>query len=144
MRDWAFVTRPNNWAICQERRVFGFDAEYRETVTRYLSPGDRALVWVTLPIGGVAAVISVTDVSIDQQDHIGWLTSRKEPKLFPDRVHWEPLRIFDPALGPATARDFFDRLQFIADKRRYNIYLQVALIRVAAEDVELALSWPRL
>lgn len=36
--------------------------------------------------------------------------------------------------------DFFNKLQFIPDKKRYNVYLQVALIRIAAEDVELALS----
>ena len=72
---------------------------------------------------------------------MAYLTER-EAKLYPDRVYWEPIRIFDPALGPATAPDFFNRRQFIADKKRYNVYLQVALIRIPIEDVDLALLWP--
>ena len=38
--------------------------------------------------------------------------------------------------------DFFNRLQFIPDKKRYKVYLHVALIRIATEDVELALARP--
>jgi hypothetical protein len=138
-RDWVFITRPDNWRVCFDRRVFGFDAECRETIGRYLHTGDRALIWVTLPVSGVAAVVRVNRVALDEQEHFGWTTSKGEPKLFQDRVYWEPLKLFDPALGPKTDRDFFNALQFIPDKRRYNIYLQVALIRIAADDVELAL-----
>jgi len=142
IRDWAFITRPDNWQVCQGRGIFGFDAEYRETVSRYVQPGDRALVWVTLPVGGVAAVIRITRVSLHEQEQIGWRSAKGESKLFPDRVYWQPIKHFTPALGPATAPDFFNRLQFIPDKKRYNVYLQVALIRIVPEDVELALDWP--
>jgi predicted RNA-binding protein len=140
MRDWAFITRPENWKVCEEKCVFGFDSEYRETISRYMKPDDRALVWVTLPIGGVAAAIRILKVSLDEEEHVGWTTAKGVAKLFQDRVYWEPIKFFSPALGPRSDMDFFNRLQFIPDKKRYNVYLQVALIRIAAEDVELALT----
>jgi hypothetical protein len=71
---------------------------------------------------------------------VGWVNKAGSPKLYPDRAYWRTLKLFSPALGPKTDREFFDQLQFVADKVRYNVYLQVALIRIAAEDVELALK----
>src|SRR5262249_1476941 len=139
-RDWAFVTRPHDWNIYLARRVFGFDSEYRETIHRYLHPGDRALVWVNLPVGGVAALIQINRVAIDEKEHIGCQTAKGEAKLFEDRVYWELLKLFEPALGPKTDVEFFNALQFITDKKRYDVYLQVALIRISAEDVDLALA----
>lgn len=143
MRDWAFITRPNNWEICLARRVFGFDQEYRETVSRYMMAGDRALVYVTSPIKGIVAAVQLDRVSIGESEHIGWTASGGQPKLFPDRVYWSALKFFEPPLPVAPGEEFFHRLQFLPDKKRYNVYLQVALIRISAEDVELALGWNR-
>jgi hypothetical protein len=49
----------------------------------------------------------------------------------------------DPPLPVAPGEEFFHRLQFLPDKKRYNVYLQVALIRISSEDVELDLNWRR-
>lgn len=62
-------------------------------------------------------------------------------RLFPDRVYWTALRVFDPPLAVAVGSDFLNQLQFLPDKKRYNVYLQVALIRISSEDVELTLNW---
>jgi len=140
-RDWAFITRPNNWQICLERHAFGFDAEYRETVSRYMAPGDRALVYVTAPVKGIVGALRIDRVSLDETADFGWTAASGQPKLFPDRVYWTPIKMFNPPLAIGAGSEFFNRLQFIPDKRRYNVYLQVALIRIPAEDLELALSW---
>ncbi len=140
-RDWAFITRPKNWEICLAQRAFGFDKEYRETISRYMMSGDRALVYVTSPVKGIVAAVHVDRVSLGETTFFGWTAADGQPKLFPDRAYWTPLIIFDPPLSIALGEEFFHRLQFLPDKKRYNIYLQVALIRISSEDVELALNW---
>ncbi len=100
-RDWAFITRPDNWKICLNRKAFGFDKEYRETVSRYMKSGDRALVYVTSPVKGIVAVVQIDRVSLSESKHLGWTSADGRPKLFPDRVDWAPLRIFDPPLSVA-------------------------------------------
>jgi len=140
-RDWAFITRPDNWKICLTRKTFGFDEEYRETVSRYMNTGDRALVYVTSPLKGIVSVVQIDRVSLSEAEHLGWTSAAGQPKLFPDRVYWTPLKVFDPPLSVAPGAEFLNRLQFLPDKKRYNIYLQVALIRICSEDVELALNW---
>ena len=52
-------------------------------------------------------------------------------------MYWEQLKLFDPALSDV---ELFNALQFIPDKKRYNVYLQVALIRITGEDIDLALE----
>jgi predicted RNA-binding protein len=140
-REWAFITRPKNWEICLTHRVFGFDEEYRETVSRYMASGDRALVYVTSPIKGIAAVVHIDRVSLGETEHLGWTAVDGQRKLFPDRVYWTPIKIFGPPISVAPGGEFLHSLQFLPDKKRYNIYLQVALIRISAEDMELALNW---
>lgn len=140
-RDWAFITRPENWEICLARRMFGFDEEYRETVSRYMASGDRALIYVTSPVKGIVAAVQIDRVSLCETEYLGWTAANGQPKLFPDRVYWTALKMFEPALPIAPGEEFFHRLQFLPDKKRYNVYLQVALIRISSEDVERALNW---
>jgi hypothetical protein len=140
-RDWVFITRPNNWGICLTRRAFGFDEEYRETISRHMAGGDRALVYVTSPVKGIVAVVHIDRVSVGETESLGWTAADGRPKLFPDRVYWLPIKVFDPPLSIAPGGEFLNRLQFLPDKKRYNVYLQVALIRISSEDVELALNW---
>ncbi len=93
-RDWAFITRPNNWEICLSRRAFGFDEEYRETISRYMASGDRALVYVTSPVKGIVAAVRLDRVSLGESEYFGWTAADRQPKLFPDRVYWTPPQDF--------------------------------------------------
>src|SRR5207247_107478 len=56
MRHWCFITRPNNWTVCREKGVFGFDFGYSVSLNRFMEPLDRGVVYATKKSGFAATV----------------------------------------------------------------------------------------
>ncbi len=92
-----------------------------------MASGDRALVYVTSPVKGIVAAVRLDRVSLGETEYLGWTAADGQPKLFPDRVYWTPLKVFDPPLPVAPGEEFFHRLQFLPDKKRHNVYLHSRL-----------------
>jgi hypothetical protein len=143
-----FVTHRDNWAICLKHGLFGFDDEYKATIERFMRGGDLAIIYLAKP-GAIWGVVRVRDVMLDQRDHVGWVKKgwearKRAPRagLYPTRVRFDVERaLAEPARldGPDNPRR--KALEYITDKVRWNVFVQVALARVPLADVETVLTW---
>jgi len=86
-RYWCISTSPKNWEICKKNNVWGMDARYYVTLTKYLKKGDQAIVYSH---GG--KFVAVIEFVEDQfyKKNIGW-TKGKRKFIFPYRIKFEIL-----------------------------------------------------
>jgi len=149
-RHWMFLTHPDNWSLCVEHGLFGFDDEYAYTVEHYVHAGDLAMIYLAKQ-SAIWGVVEVTDVLLGQTQPIGWLKkgweARKGTRIegaFPARVRFHTvceLRV-PRAIGGAK-NQFRNELEYITDKRRWNVFVQIALSRVPEADIATVLRWAK-
>lgn len=150
MRHWMFLTHPDNWEKCLEHQLFGFDEEYAYTVEHYVNPGDQAIIYLAKQ-SAVWGVVEVQRVMLEQTEPIGWLKKGWEARkgediegLFPARVRFKPItRITPPRKIGGRRNPFRNQLEYITDKRRWNVFVQIALSRVPQADVRTVQKWAK-
>lgn len=148
MRHWMFLTHPDNWKKCLEHNLFGFDEEYTYTVQHYIRPGDHAIIYLAKE-SVIWGVIEITDVLLNQVEPIGWLKkgweARKGAKIhstFPTRVRFRPACVVHPPRKiSGKINEYRNQLEYITDKKRWNIFVQIALSRVPEADVATVFRW---
>jgi hypothetical protein len=143
-----FLTHPDNWTMCLKNSLFGFDEEYAYTVKHYIRPGDQAIVYLAKD-SAIWGVVEITDVLLDQTEPIGWLKKGWEARkggqiqgVFPNRVRFRPGCALQPPRkisGPSN--QYRNELEYITDKKRWNVFVQTALSRVPEADVRTVLAW---
>ena len=152
-RHWLWVTSGPNWEICRQRRMFGFDERYRQTLERFVHAGDLACVYVTghkgVRLVGLVGVVCVVGKSLDNRDAVGWKRfPRSGPpreELYPHRLDWEwvvegssPVRL-DPRAGPRL-----EQLEYFTDKSRsWYSFVYPSIARLPEADVQTVISWMR-
>lgn len=144
MRYWCIVTSAENWEICRKNRVWGMDARYFVTLERFLTEGDKAIVYTHG--GKFVAVVEFVEEYFYSEEDIGW-TKGKNRFLFPYRVNFK--LIYESKNPPHISfsteeinnkarwerHNFIDDIVFIADKgRTWNQYLQVSILSITEED----------
>ena len=148
MRHWMFLTHPDNWGKCLEHSLFGFDAEYAFTVEHYIRPGDHAMIYLA-KLSAIWGVVEIVDVLLNQVEPIGWLKkgweARKGAEIqgsFPVRVRFRPLcRIDPPRKISGNENEFRNQIEYITDKKRWNVFVQIALSRVPEADIRTVFQW---
>lgn len=148
MRHWMFLTHPDNWEKCLEHGLFGFDQEYAYTVEHYIQPGDQAIIYLAKH-SAIWGVVEITDVLLNQVEPIGWLKkgweARKGAQIvgaFPARVRIRPVRhVKPPRVIAGSANEWRNELEYITDKKRWNVFVQIALSRVPEADVRTVFRW---
>ena len=146
MRHWMFLTHPDNWAICLDSGLFGFDEEYAYTVEHYLHPGDHAIIYLAKQ-SAIWGVVEVTEVLLKQTLAMGWLKKGWEARkgqaiagAFPARVRFRQVRRVNPRVIRGATNAFRNQLEYITDKNRWNVFVQIALSRVPEADVSTVLG----
>jgi len=150
MRHWMFLTHPDNWAKCCEHGLFGFDEEYAYTVEHFIQGGDHAIIYLAKE-SAIWGVVEVTDVLLNQTEPIGWLKKGWEARkgapivgAFPARVRFRPLIELQPHRKINGDRNpFRNQLEYLTDKKRWNVFVQIALSRVPEADVQTVIRWGR-
>ena len=146
-----FLTHPDNWKKCVQHSLFGFDEEYVYTVEHYVCRGDQAIIYLAKK-SAIWGVIEITDVLLNQTTHIGWLKkgweARKGGRIvgkFPARVRFKPLCKVDPPrwIGGDNNK-YRNQIEYITDKKRWNVFVQVALSRVPEADVKTVFRWAKV
>ena len=143
-----FLTHPDNWEKCLEHSLFGFDQEYSYTVEHYVRPGDRAIIYLA-KLSAIWGVVEITEVLLNQGEPIGWLKKGWEARkggrihgLFPARVRFRQIaKIGYPRKIGGANNEFRNALEYITDKERWNVFVQIALSRVPEADVATVLKW---
>jgi predicted RNA-binding protein len=143
-----FLTHPDNWQKCLEHGLFGFDKEYAYTVEHFIRPGDQAIIYLAKD-SAIWGVVEITDILLDQTAQIGWLKkgweARKGEQIlgaFPARVRFRPVCALKPPRKISGAdNQFRDQLEYITDKKRWNVFVQIALSRVPEADVRTVMAW---
>ncbi|MDR7418236.1 MAG: hypothetical protein QN178_04935 [Armatimonadota bacterium] len=143
-----FLTHPDNWEKCLEHSLFGFDDEYAYTVERYIRPGDQAIIYLAQR-SAIWGVVEITDVLLNQTEPIGWLKKGWEARkgahiagAFPARVRFKPLCLIEPPRVIAgNGNESRNQLEYITDKKRWNVFVQIALSRVPGADIETVMRW---
>src|SRR3990170_4256653 len=153
MRFWCLSTSARNWSVCFQHRLFGLDFRYFTTWDRYLSGGDRAVIYAGSPIQGFVASCTIGKKQ-ESDAHIGW-TKGKAPYLFRYRFSLQDLKIAEPPLrisytcsGAAndvpellSPNGFLNDVIFIADKSQtWNQYVQVSIVAITDEDYSTVAS----
>jgi len=93
--------------------------------------------------------VEITEVLLNQTEPIGWLKKgwevRKGAHLegaFLARVRFRPIRrIEPPRVIAGNGNESRNRLEYITDKTRWNVFVQVALSRVPEADIETVMRW---
>ncbi len=142
------MTHPDNWKKCLEHNLFGFDEEYAYTVEHYIRPGDQAIIYLAKD-SAIWGIVEITDVLLNQTDPIGWLKKGWEARkggqirgVFPVRVRFRPVcALHPPHKINGTRNQYRDQLEYITDKERWNVFVQIALSRVPEADVRTVLAW---
>lgn len=148
MRHWIFLTHPDNWEKCLQHSLFGFDQEYAYTVEHFVRPGDKAIIYLAKK-SAIWGVVEINDVLLNQTEPIGWLKkgwkARKGRQIegnFPARVRFrEFCRLQPPRAISGVTNPYRDQLEYITDKQRWNVFVQIALLRVPEADVNTVLGW---
>lgn len=148
MRHWMFLTHPDNWEKCCGKGLFGFDQEYAYTVEHFISAGDQAIIYLAKE-SAIWGIVEITDVLLNQTEDIGWLKkgweARKNKNIvgsFPARVAFRPLcKLQTPQKINGLANQYRNELEYITDKKRWNVFVQIALSRVPEADVRTVLRW---
>lgn|SRR5574341_418787 len=148
MRHWMFLTHPDNWEKCIQHGLFGFDEEYAYTVEHFVRPGDQAMIYLAKQ-SAVWGVVEIKEVLLNQVEPIGWLKKGWEarkgaqiPGRFPARVRIaEFCRVNPPRFIGGPNNPSRNELEYITDKKRWNVYVQIALCRVPAADIQTVFRW---
>jgi hypothetical protein len=143
-----FLTHPDNWEKCLEHGLFGFDDEYAYTVEHYIRPGDRAIIYLAQR-SAIWGVVEITEVLLKQTESIGWLKKGWEARkgthiegAFPARVRFLPIcRVEPPRVIKGNGNESRNQLEYITDKTRWNVFVQIALSRVPEADIETVMRW---
>jgi hypothetical protein len=143
-----FLTHPDNWELCLQYDLFGFDEEYAYTVEHYIRPGDQAIIYLAKQ-SAVWGVVEVTELLLNQTDSIGGKKKGWEARKgtiiegkYPARVRIRSVaKILPPRRINGLENPFRNELEFITDKKRWNVFVQIALVRVPRQDVETVLRW---
>lgn len=144
MKHWCLVTSKENWKVCKDNNVFGFDYRYFITLKNFVKKGDKAVVYSH---GGdfVAEVDIDSDFFYDDKN-IGW-TKNEKSFLFPYRIKLKIIKEGTLHLSFSTIEEnqkanhnkpnHIDNLIFVADKgKTWNIYFQVSILPIPKEDFE--------
>ena len=143
-----FLSHPDNWKICLERGLFGFDEEYAYTVEHFMRAGDQAMIYLAKE-SAVWGVVEITEILLNQTESVGWLKkgweARKGARIegsFPARVRFRPLcRVNPPRRINGTQNESRNELEYITDKGRWNVFVQIALSRVPQADIKTVFDW---
>jgi hypothetical protein len=143
-----FLTHPDNWEKCVEHGLFGFDAEYAYTVGHYISTGDQAIIYLAKE-SAIWGIVEIREVLLNQTEPIGWLKKGWEARkgadivgAFPARVRIHPLcRLEPPRRIGGPDNQSRNELEYITDKQRWNVFVQIALSRVPEADVNTVFRW---
>ena len=144
MRYWCLSSSRENWRICCEHSVFGFDWRYLPTLERFVHVHDLAIAYVHG--GAFVATMEISGPWFRSSEPLGW-TKGGLPYLFPARL---PIRILqegradiawtidhDERTVKATRQGLLNEIEFIADKgKTWNQYVQVSIIRITQNDYE--------
>lgn len=128
--------------------LFGFDQEYAYTVEHFVQPGDQAVIYLA-KLSAIWGVVEITRVLLNQQDEIGWLKkgweARKNRNVvgrFPARVQFRSVcELRPPRTINGADNPFRNELEYITDKQRWNVFVQIALSRIPESDVQTVLRW---
>jgi len=148
VRHWMLLTHPDNWEKCVQHGLFGFDEEYASTVEHYIKPGDQAIIYLAKH-STVWGVVEITDVLLSQTEEIGWQKKGWEARkgarivgLFPARVRFRTVcKVTPPRKIGGGNNEARNQLEYITDKKRWNIFVQIALSRVPEADVKTVIGW---
>ncbi|MFH1235584.1 MAG: hypothetical protein V1685_01440 [Parcubacteria group bacterium] len=143
-----FLTHPDNWVKCRENNLFGFDEEYAYTVEHYMRPGDHAMIYLAKH-SAIWGVVEIIDIMLNQTEPIGWLKkgweARKGEKIigaFPARVRFRTVcEVNPPRKINGNINESRNQLEYITDKKRWNVFVQIALCRVPEADIKTVISW---
>ena len=146
-RYWCISTSTKTWEICKRNKVWGMDARYYITLTKFLNAGDQAVVYVHGE--KFVAVIEFVDNWFYEEKDLGW-TKGKMKYLFPYRIKFKllheakkPIKISYSIIEEQNKAvwikpNFIDNISFIADKgKTWNQYLQLSIIRISKEDFDI-------
>lgn len=144
MRYWCLVTSKENWKVCKDNNVFGFDYRYFITLKNFIKKGDKAIVYSHG--GDFAAEVEINSDFYYDKKNIGW-TKNGKPFLFPYRIKLKIIKegilhiAFSTELKNEEAEhnnpNPIDNITFIADKgRTWNIYFQVSILPIPKEDFD--------
>jgi len=145
-----FLTHPDNWQKCLQHGLFGFDEEYAYTVEHFVKPGDEAIIYLAKE-SAIWGLVEITEVLLKQTESIGWLKkgweARKGAQIvgaFPARVRFRSVvSLRQPKRIGGPSNEARNQLEYITDKRRWNVFVQIALSRVPAADVDTVRAWAR-
>lgn len=143
-----FLTHPDNWEICLGSGLFGFDEEYAYTVEHYVYPGDLAIIYLAKQ-SAIWGVVEIKEVLLKQTVSMGWLKKGWEARkgqiiagAFPARVRFQQIcRVNPPRVISGASNASRNELEYITDKKRWNVFVQIALSRVPEADVNTVLAW---
>ena len=93
----------------------------------------------------------MTALLLNQTGLIGWRKKGWEARkgaiiegAFPARVRIRDVaKVVPPRRINGPENPFRNELEFITDKKRWNVFVQIAMLRVPAQDVETVLRWAR-
>jgi len=143
-----FLTHPDNWAKCLAHGLFGFDDEYAFTVEHYIRGGDLAMIYLAKE-SAIWGIVEITDVLLNQSEPIGWLKKGWEARkgahiegAFPARVRFRSVcEVKPPRKISGPTNHFRNQLEYITDKKRWNVFVQIALSRVPETDIQTVIRW---
>lgn len=116
----------------------------------FIEPAGGAIIYLAKE-SAIWGVVEITEVLLKQTLSIGWLKkgweARKGAQIsgaIPARVRFRPVCSMKPprqSNGPDNpARN---QLECITDKKRWNVFVQIALSRVPGTDVHTVERWTR-
>lgn len=113
-----------------------------------IRPGDRTIVYLAQR-SAIWGVVEITDVLLNQREPIGWLKKGWEARrgtsiegAFPARVRFRPLcRVEPPRVIAGNGNESRNQLEYITDRKTWNVFVQIALSRVFEADVETVMRW---
>jgi hypothetical protein len=143
-----FLTHPDNWDKCLKHNLFGFEKEYTYTVQHYMGAGDQAMIYLAKE-SAIWGVVEITEILLNQSEPIGWQKkgwkARKGRPIigdFPTRVRFKPLcRVIPPRKISGDENPSRNALEYITDKKRWNVFVQIALSRVPEADIKTVCHW---
>lgn len=140
MDSWLCITSEENWKAAKSKRVWGLAEKDRKKLER-VKVDDSLVFYIKQRIENdetigpqIKGIFKVASEAFFSEERI--FTSSPD-EIFPWRIRIEPVAI------PKKSLDFkklVPKLQFIKNKKKWFLYLQVAMRTIPKEDFDLTKS----
>lgn len=143
MRYWCFTVSQENWKICKQHGIYGVDYRYALTVEKYMSVGDKAIIYTNSV--GFVAIVEIVGKAYYDDSNIGWERYKKShifPYRFKIKILKEGLINIKYSVNKKEKLDHarpghMDNLIFITDKSpSWSNFLYASFYSIPKEDYE--------